>query len=133
MKRSLLRHHQQLTRDEWLRVVAYYKTHTARECAEHFGLEFKQALVTALAREHDKSAGHGGARTGSGNLDAENRKARALANIVRQARTLSALHTLPAPDDITADNYRQKATETANVLRATIAGLKQQISEIEKI
>jgi hypothetical protein len=74
-KYKLLRDYTELTNSDWLSVVKYYETHTARETAIEFGLIFNQTLVTALAREHPKNAGHGGARNGAGNRNEENRRA----------------------------------------------------------
>ncbi len=120
-KYKLLRSHSDLSASEWLD----YETHTARECATEFGLEFKQALVTALAREHCKNAGHGGARTGAGYFNEENREVNALRKAIRDAKTVSRLNILPDSDEITPENIQQKRLETSNTIRATIAALKQ--------
>ncbi len=122
MKYPILRSHTELSLSEWLSVVEYYRTHTAKETAAAFGLEHKQALVSALAREVPKTS-HGGARHGSGNLSEDNRKAKEIAEIIVKAQTASKLHSLDA-GSVNAENYNEKRIQARNTINATIAALK---------
>lgn len=127
-KINLLRDHADLKPAEWVMVVQYYKTHTALETATKFGLIHKQALITALAREYPKGMKHGGARKGAGNTPDKEKKE--LQNLLMQVEAIKGLHTLPNPDDITQDNAAEKAHEAANVLRGTIAALRDLVVKI---
>lgn len=122
---KLLRDHSQLPTDEWRKVVTYYRTHTARETAAQFGLQYKQALVTALARAHDKKAAHGGARKGSGNASERRAAVYRVKNAILAAKSVQGLHSLPDPEQITPENYQEQKTQVANTIRATIAELKK--------
>lgn len=55
-----------LTDLEWKKVGQYFATHTARETADMFGLEYDNNLQKALTRSFPKGAGHGGARKNAG-------------------------------------------------------------------
>lgn len=55
-----------LTDLEWKRVGKHFATHTARETAETFGLEYDNNLQKALTRAFPKGKGLGGARKNAG-------------------------------------------------------------------
>lgn len=129
-KLNLLRDYTTVSSSEWLSVIEYYKRHTSSETAARFGIKNTHSFVTALARDHTKGAGHGGARAGAGNRNQEGRAVTDLQKAILEAQAISGLHTLPDPNDITADNAEKKAIETANVLRGTIAALKEIITKI---
>lgn len=128
---KILREYQQLSPQEWGQVVAYYKTHTARETAAQFGLRLHQALITALAREYKKNAPHGGARKGAGNPGPQVAKLYRLKSAVLAAKAVQALHVLPDPDTIDQGNADQTKKEVCNILRATIAEIKKIITVLE--
>lgn len=107
---------------EWMDVVQFYaKGATAKQTAAHFGIIHKQGFVTALAREHTKGAGHGGARKGAGNTGD---KVQALRRAITHARAISGLHTLPDPATVGQNNYDEMRVETRNKINKTIALLK---------
>lgn len=120
---TLRKSHRDLSRSEWLSVVEFYKQgYTARQTADKFGLEFKPALVSALARECPK-AEHGGARRGAGNLSPEMQAAKAVANAMREAKAIGVFSTLD-PDSVNGENYNEKRVETRNKINKAIAALK---------
>ena len=121
-KYNILRSHKELTTDEWWSVVEFYKSHTAKETAAFFGLEFKQALISALAREVPKT-GHGGARSGSGNLSPDKQKAKEVANAILEAKAIAQFSTLD-PDSVNESNWQDKRVETRNKINNAIAALK---------
>lgn len=55
-----------LTDAEWKLVGAYFATHTARETADMFGIEYDNNLQKALTRSFPKGMGVGGARKNAG-------------------------------------------------------------------
>lgn len=55
-----------LTDLEWQKVGKYFSTHTARETADMFGLEYDNNLQKALTRSFPKGKGRGGARKNAG-------------------------------------------------------------------
>jgi len=55
-----------LTDLEWKKVGQYFATHTARETADMFGLEYDNNLQKALTRAFPKGMGAGGARKNAG-------------------------------------------------------------------
>lgn len=58
-----------LTDLDWKKVGTYFKTHTARETADMFGLEYDNNLQKALTRAFPKGLGVGGARKNAGRGD----------------------------------------------------------------
>lgn len=107
---------------EWVDVVQFYaKGATAKQTAAHFGIIHKQGFVTALAREHVKGAGHGGARSGAGNPGDE---VQALRRAITEAKSISGMHTLPDPEGVFQGNYDEMRVETRNKINKTIAALK---------
>lgn len=55
-----------LTDLEWQKVGKYFATHTARETADVFSLEYDNNLQKALTRSFPKGEGRGGARKNAG-------------------------------------------------------------------
>lgn len=129
-KINLLKYHADLSDTEWLSVVEFYKKNTARQTANHFGLHFTQALVTALARAHDKNAGHGGSRPDSGNRKGDNAISKEVSHLLGEAQAIMKLNQLPEVDN---NDPKSTAKESANVLRGTVAKLKGIIEKLAAI
>lgn len=122
-KYNILRDHADIMgTSEWMDVVEYYKKRTARQTATKFGIIYKQAFVSALAREVPKTS-HGGARHGAGNLSHDEQKAKEVRNAIDEAKAITLFSTINS-DDVNGDNWDEKRVEARNKINKVIARLK---------
>lgn len=123
MDYNILRDHSQIMgTPEWIDVCEFYKTHTSKQTAAKFGIEHKQAFVSALAREVPKTT-HGGARHGAGNLSPDEQRAKDVRNAISDAKAITVFSTLD-PNEVNGDNWDEKRVEARNKINKVIARLK---------
>lgn len=98
-----------LTDLEWQRVGKYFATHTARETAEVFGLEYDNNLQKALTRAFPKGKGLGGSRKNAGRGEkTENR----YITITRTTTVRIEIHDHAAFRNAAADHARKIGMNT---------------------